>query len=178
MKRYQLWLTTLVMVCILCACGGGAETSQEGQETSEPSPQETVSMQELSGIIALERLTDYLDDVLVAPDSLEFLAVTSVNEGESFGLQVDYSAENRMGGRDRETVYMETRGILMCDCDLFDENPVSASVTREHIVERYNEAVENGAEEVELDVDKLMENMGLDDEIRKEIFYAYEEAEG
>ena len=83
-----------------------------------------------------------------------------------------------MGGRDRETVYMETRGILMCDCDLFDENPVSASVTREHILERYNEAVENGAEEVELDVDKLMENMGLDDEIRKEIFYAYEEAEG
>ena len=49
MKRYQLWLTTLVMVCILCACGGGAETSQEGQETSEPSPQETISMQELSG---------------------------------------------------------------------------------------------------------------------------------
>lgn len=135
-------------------------------------------MQELSGIIALERLTDHLNETLAAPDSLEFLSVKSVDEGESFGLQVDYSAENQMGGRERETVYLETRGILICACDLFEDNPISASVTLESIVEKYNEAVESGAEEVKLDVDKLMENMGLDDEIRKEIFYAYEEAEG
>lgn len=168
MKKYLAAFLALVMAVCICGCGGETDGATDGTEKTE------LTLQEVSGIVAIERLTDYMDDTLADPDSFEILSMTSVNCYDStFALKVDYSVANRMGGKDRDTAYLRTAGILMCECSLFEENPVLAGVTLENIANAYKTAVTEGTEEVELDVDKLMDNLDLSEDERTQILNAY-----
>ena len=177
MKKLTSLILAVMLAVSLCACGNtsASATGSSGDNTSEGQADE-LTLQEVSGIVAVERLTDYMNDTLANPDSFEILSMESVEcRSGTFAIKLEYSAENRMGGKDRDTVYLKTSGILLCACSLFEDNPISASSTLTSIVESYNEAIEEGVEVVELDVDKILKNVGLDEEVRSEIFDAYRE---
>lgn len=168
MKRLTALILALIMTSSLCACSGGVGNN-------------SLSVEELKGIIAVKPVLNHLNDTLRDPESASILGVTVVNvPGDPQGyhmVKVEYNAANGMGGKERDTFYIETnRGGLGDNLEYFSDNYAERIVKQGNNFSKYNECIDGGMDEIEVDVDTVMNNLDLtEDELVDLVWEKYDE---
>lgn len=169
MKKLILLLLTLVMTISLCACGNSNNSSENTEETIKETE---LTVEELKAIIALKKANDYFYDMLEDPESLSILGLTVVADSEVEGyhmVKIEFSAANKVGGRVRDEIYIFTnRDEVTINTEYFSDNLIEREASKGENKEEYNKFVDDGMDEVKVDVDKVIDNLDLtEDELTK-----------
>ena len=165
MKRMVAWILALLMVFSLCACGA----SDNGYEASDNGAANNLTMEELKSIIAVKYVVEYLEDTLSDPESLSILGITVVKEPDMnyHIVRIDYNADNETGGKDRNEFYIETNNGGLGDNTEYFGTEAEQVIRRGNNAAKYDAYINDGMEEVEVDVDTVMAHLNLtEDELR------------
>lgn len=183
MKKVLSLLLALAMLFSLCACGQDNNTmttpandSSETETESEAPTEPELTIEELKAIIATKALVEYADDTLRDPDSLSVLEITVVSSTPDgyHWVKIEYNANNGMGGKNRDKFYIETNGGAVTGSseeEYFSDNDAVRMFRKGTNQGKYNEIVNGGAEEVEVDVDTVMNSLDLTDEELKNMIW-------
>lgn len=166
MKKLTALLLALVMMLSLCACGQGNNTAADpADESSETEVGQELTLEELKSIMALQRVLSYLDDTLRDPDSVSILGITAVslpiNPKGYYVVKIEYNAANGMGGKDRDEFYIELKRVDLGDNSEYFGNEAERNIRSGNNRKKYNDSINEGGEEIEVDVNTVLENIDL-----------------
>lgn len=167
MKKILLLCTTLIFSSFLSACGiskSVKETVEEtiAEETTEAIPEFT--FEEVAAIEALNAYLPYLEENLIDPSSLKINSISVVTDPENdraHHVRIDYNANNRMGGSNRHKVYLLVQGVSV-KTDSFAE-AMGGDPYKNGSAGLFGYDGERlKLEIVDIDVDKVMDNLEID----------------
>ena len=102
MKSVFALIIALVFVLSLAACGSGDKKDETAAEATEAVTEAPASDAELCAEFAVEKLKE----VLTNPSSLVVNQLHGVQDEDSYVFEIDYTAENELGGSSRDYFYV------------------------------------------------------------------------
>lgn len=109
MKKMIALLLLFAITLSLAACGSAAPESTNGKgNTTEPDvvTEPSLSMEEYGATVAI----DFLKSIVPNPQRFDVLSLRYAphyQKEDQYIYEVEYTAENRQGGSDRQTVYIQ-----------------------------------------------------------------------
>lgn len=168
MKKALSLFLALVMCLSLAACGQGSS------EQTEEQTEQALTLEELKAIIAINKVVyPYLNETLRNPESLSILGITVVdmpNEPDGYHMvKVEYNAENGMGGKNRDEMYVETNAggaSKNQNLEYLSDNDAERMWESGDNLKLYNESINAGGKEVDINIDTVLSNLDkTDDEL-------------
>ena len=158
MKKAISLILALVLCLSLCACGSDSTASKNNENTQPPETTQPTEAPVPKEVTAAAFAIEFLKDNLKSPSSLEVWDIRYV-EYLGYIFEIDYSAQNGLGGTDRDTIYIHVNSSGQSLYSGYKSMYETNSLTHASIDAR-SDFSKNKSDAKDLNVDEVMKNVG------------------